>query len=69
MKKRRRHPPKIPFFYIMILYIVSNAIREDVLGLYLLHVEAVLFHKVPEFLPAIGIGDRAAGFRLGITRD
>jgi hypothetical protein len=69
MKKRLRHPPKIPFFYIPVLDVVSNAIRENVFDLYPLHVEAVSFHKLPEFARAVGIGDRAAGLRLGITRD
>src|SRR5882762_6795785 len=69
MKERFGDPAKIPFPYITVLDVVSDAIWENVLDLYPLHAEAMSFHKLPEFAAAVGIGDRAASLRLGIARD
>jgi len=41
VEERWGHPSEIPFLYVMVLYIVSNAIREDVLDLHLLDVKTV----------------------------
>lgn len=65
-KQRFRHPPKVRLFDIAILHVVGDAIRENVLDLYAIHAEAVVFQEPASFPPGIGVGHRTAGLCFGV---
>ena len=63
------HPAEIGLFHVAILDIVGDAVGKNVVDADFADAEAVAFEELLAFAARVGVGDRAAGLRLGVFGD
>src|SRR6266852_2824403 len=68
-ENRPRQAAEIPFLAIAVLFVIANAVREDVIRPQLRDVETMTFHERATFASGVNVRDGAAGLRLGVFRD
>src|ERR1039458_193275 len=68
-EKHPWHPAEIPDYLVLILDILRNAVREDVIHHYVRNPKTVVFQQTPAVRSGIAVGDGTSRLRLRVFGD